>query len=238
MSAPSVQVEGEAAGRTVAGSIDVPATCVARRVYRVALTGGPCSGKSSSLASFTKALTSRGFDVYALPEAPTILMEAGFPYPGLHAGPLLLEFERALATMQLQMEDSAERLARARDELQRGRPAVLFYDRGLTDMKGYMSATLWAQLLAELGVSEDAVMARYDLVIHLETSAINAEAFYTLANNPMRTEGLEEARVNDARVKEAWTGHANWVHVPNRVGAAFASKLEEATAAVLRLVGL
>ena len=40
-----------------------------QRLFHVCLTGGPCSGKSSSLASFTSALTSRGVDVYALPEA-------------------------------------------------------------------------------------------------------------------------------------------------------------------------
>lgn len=71
----------------------------------VANPGGPCSGKSSSLASFTQTLTERcalpsppnrregkscsanpprrGMDVYALPETPTIIMNAGFPYPGL-----------------------------------------------------------------------------------------------------------------------------------------------------------
>lgn len=38
------------------------------RLFTVCLTGGPCSGKSSSLASFTKALTEKGFDVYAVPE--------------------------------------------------------------------------------------------------------------------------------------------------------------------------
>ena len=40
-----------------------------QRIYTVCLTGGPCSGKSSSLAAFTRTLTERGFDVYALPEA-------------------------------------------------------------------------------------------------------------------------------------------------------------------------
>jgi len=214
-----------------------PVLASAKRIHTVCLTGGPCSGKSSSLASFTAALTKRGLDVYSVPEAPTLIMNAGFPYPGLDGGELLMEFELALARTQLQLEGTVRELAAARDALARGRPAVVFFDRGLMDMKGYMSPALWAALLAACGLEEAAVHARYDLVVHLETAAIGAEAFYTVANNAARTEGLAEARENDARVKAAWAGHPNWRHVPNRPGASFEGKLKEATAAVLGLLG-
>lgn len=49
---------------------------------------------------------------------------------------------------------------------------------------------------------------------------------------------VQEARVNDQRVKKAWSGHSNWRHVPNRPGMGFDQKLHEATEAVLELVGL
>lgn len=215
------------------------APSASKRLFHVCLTGGPCSGKSSSLVSFTKALTSRGMDVYAIPETPTIVMNAGFPYPGLEGTEeLLMEFELAIAHTQLQMENSAARLAIARDTLQRKRPGVIFYDRGLLDMKAYLNEAQWAKLLELLSLTEAQVQARYDLVIHLQTAAIGAEKFYTTANNAARTEGLEEARVNDARVKEAWAGHPNWHHVPNRPSGGFETKVAEATAAVLQLVGL
>lgn len=215
-----------------------PVLASSRRIHTVCLTGGPCSGKSSSLASFTAALTARGLDVYSVPEAPTLIMNAGFPYPGLDGGALLMEFELALARTQLQLESTVRELAAARDAMQRGRPAVVFFDRGLMDMKGYMSGELWAALLAACGLEEATVHARYDLVVHLETAAIGAERFYTVANNAARTEGLAEARENDARVKAAWAGHPNWRHVPNRQGATFEDKMKEATAAVLGLLGL
>lgn len=44
--------------------------------------------------------------------------------------------------------------------------------------------------------------------------------------------------MNDIKVREAWRGHPNWRHVPNRPGQGFDKKLKEATEAVLELVGL
>ena len=70
------------------------------------LFSGPCGGKSSSLAHFTKALEARGYDVYTAPEVPTILMTGGCKYPGNDAGEILIEFEAALMKLQTQLEDS------------------------------------------------------------------------------------------------------------------------------------
>ena len=151
---------------------------------------------------------------------------------------LLMEFELFIAQSQLQLEDGAARLASARDRLQRDRPAVIFYDRGLVDMKAYLSGAQWQRLLGLLGLTEYAAAARYDLVIHLQTAALGAEAFYTVANNATRKEGLEEARENDRKVHDAWQGHPRWRHVPNRAEGGFKAKIDEATAHVLELVGL
>ena len=46
-------------------------------VYKVVLTGGPCGGKSSSLASLVDRLSGLGFYTYASPEVATILIGAG-----------------------------------------------------------------------------------------------------------------------------------------------------------------
>ena len=97
---------GGAAG--AAYSYDRFASCTADTpaVLRIVLTGGPCGGKSSSLAHFTKALEERGYDVYTAPEVPTILMTGGCKYPGNDAGQILIEFEAALMKLQTQLEDS------------------------------------------------------------------------------------------------------------------------------------
>ena len=216
-----------------------------KRVFTVCLTGGPCSGKSSSLAMFVKELTSRGFDVYTVPEVPTLVMNSGFPYPGMDESvtDLLFDFELQLFKTQLAFEETVLHMARMRDSLLRKRPCVIFYDRGLLDMKAYMPPPMWKEIIhrdeMEMGEgdeAEDTLRARYDLVVHLVTAADGAERFYTTENNATRTETPEMARENDRRVATAWAGHKNWHRVDNS-GITFKDKVTRATNHVLSLVG-
>ncbi len=187
-----------------------------------------------------KELTARGFDVYTVPEVPTLLMNSGFPYPGMEPGQreLLFDFELQLFKMQLIFEDTVLHMAEQRDEKQTRRPSVIFFDRGLMDIKAYISNDIWEAILArkEVGsLTVEDVMARYDLVIHLVTAADGAEAFYTTANNATRTETPEKAKENDKRVQMAWEGHNNWKRVAN-AGKTFKEKVNEATKHVVDLV--
>ena len=47
------------------------------KVYRVLLTGGPCAGKTTSLAKMQTSLGDKGFRVYCVPEAATLMMKGG-----------------------------------------------------------------------------------------------------------------------------------------------------------------
>ena len=44
------------------------------------------------------------------------------------------------------------------------------------------------------------------------SAAKGAEEFYTIENHTSRREGLDEARMIDTKVAEAWVGHPN-VHI-------------------------
>ena len=46
-------------------------------IYRICLTGGPCAGKTTALATLTEILTKRGFTVLQVPEAATMMMKGG-----------------------------------------------------------------------------------------------------------------------------------------------------------------
>jgi hypothetical protein len=70
-------------------------------VFRLVLTGGPCGGKSSSLAHFTEKLTQLGFEVFSAPEVPTIMMNGGCKFPGTSDDHKLMEFESALLQLQV-----------------------------------------------------------------------------------------------------------------------------------------
>jgi len=47
------------------------------KVFRILLTGGPCAGKTTSLAKLQEQLDSKGFRVYCVPEAATLMMKGG-----------------------------------------------------------------------------------------------------------------------------------------------------------------
>ena len=119
------------------------------RVVRIVLTGGPCAGKSSSLAHFTEAAKCEGFDVYTAPEAATLIFNCGLAFP--ESEEKILEFQKALFKLQLQMERSMTHMAATT-----GRPSIIIFDRGLMDGRAYMTSEMWEQLLDEVEHEADA----------------------------------------------------------------------------------
>lgn len=201
------------------------------KVFKVVLTGGPCGGKSSSLDHMCKTLTAEGFDVLCVPEVPTILMNGGAQYPGVDGGKKLVEFETALIQAQMQLERSFIQIGEST-----GRPTVVILDRGLLDVGAYLPAAVWTGvILAENGLTEASLAARYDLVLHLVTAADGAEKFYTTENNAARTETAEEARALDKKIRKCYTAHPNLKIIDNNGN--FDDKLQHATQHVLQLVG-
>jgi predicted ATPase len=196
------------------------------RCFTVALTGGPCGGKSSSLDTFSTALKTKGYDVYTVPEVPTILIKGGCEYPGHDGGDRLMAFEMGLIRLQMQIEESFLRIAAST-----GRPSVVVMDRGLMDIPAYLPAEQWKEVLAANELTEAELAARYDLVLHLKTAADGAEKFYTTDNNDARTETPAEARALDEKMIANWArAHSNVVVVDN--SGTFSDKCARASAAV------
>mmetsp|Transcript_10806 Transcript_10806/g.26430 ORF Transcript_10806/g.26430 Transcript_10806/m.26430 type:complete len:208 (-) Transcript_10806:386-1009(-) len=98
-----------------------------KKVHCVALTGGPCGGKSTSLRAFSKELEERGYNVYRAPEVPTILISGGCAYPGIDGGEMLFAYESHLMDLQLQIEKSFKGIAEST-----GKPCVVVMDRGIS----------------------------------------------------------------------------------------------------------
>lgn len=46
-------------------------------IIRICLTGGPCAGKTTALATLNQKLSEMGFRVLNVPEAATMLMKGG-----------------------------------------------------------------------------------------------------------------------------------------------------------------
>lgn len=201
-----------------------------KNIFRVALTGGPCAGKTTALAQIISQFSDLGFLVYALPEVPTIFsnVSINFLTPDKQ---YFYNIEKAVLKYQLMMEDTFLELARNAPQ-----PVLIVSDRGTMDISAYMEGTVWQALLDELGLSNIKLRdARYDAVIHMVSAAIGAEEFYTLANNTARTEGLELARELDNKILKAWTGHPLLHIVENNVD--FDIKIRSVVQHIKRLVG-
>lgn len=207
-------------------------------VRRIAVTGGPCGGKSSALSSLSEALKAVGVDVYMIPEVPTVLFGGGCVFPGVDGGQKLIDFEAALIRLQIQHENSFYDIARST-----GRPSVIFADRGVMDIAAYLPSEAWAQVLAAESMTEASALARYDAVLHLVTAAHGAEAFYKSGNvkddsgkDVYRKETAEDARALDDQVFASWSGHPRVCRVEN-LEDGFKGKLTRSVDFVVGVVG-
>ncbi len=175
-----------------------------KNIWRIVLTGGPCGAKTSGLAYVRSKLADRGYKVIISPESATKLILSGvLPGPNeLDGG----EFQEEILFDTLEQEERMTSSAlRYRDK---GRKVVILHDRGAMDGQAYAGEAAFRGLLQANGLSPHAICnARYHAVMHLQTAAIGAERFYTLANNAARTETPEHARELDGRILEAWQRH-------------------------------
>jgi len=200
--------------------------------YKFVLTGGPCGGKTTALARLSCYLRERGFEVFTVPEAFSLLSVNGFSLEYFSVEGMPKHVQNSVMDLQISLEDSFERLVRAR-----GKPGVILCDRGLMDGSAYMETEEWNKFLADRGLSSAEIReGRYNAVFHLVTAAEGAEQFYTLENNEVRSESPEEARKVDVLTRKAWVGHHNFIVVDNR--SSFEGKLNKVVSAASKLVGL
>jgi len=56
---------------------DVSAPPKGSQIHKICLTGGPCAGKTTALTHLQHVLSQKGFRVFSVPEAATLLMKGG-----------------------------------------------------------------------------------------------------------------------------------------------------------------
>ena len=140
--------------------------------------------------------------------------------------------QHSVMDMQMALEDSFERILRAK-----GAPGVLLCDRGIMDGAAYMTQEEWDGFLKGRNICEAAIReGRYNAVFHLVTAAEGASKYYTLENNDVRTETVEEARVLDVKTRGAWVGHPKLFVIDNKTD--FEGKLNALVGIASDLVGL
>ncbi len=165
---------------------------------RIALTGGPCAGKTTALGVLKQRLEKDGITVIEIEERATKLMSSGKTPESMG----VYEFHKLLFEEQLAEETQKIQYASALP----CEKAVLLSDRGLLDNRAYVSEADFERYAGENGLNEDIIRNSYDAVFHLVTAACGAEQFYTTNNNCVRYEDIEGARRIDEEILAVWTG--------------------------------
>jgi len=141
-------------------------------------------------------------------------------------------WESSRIRCQMSMEDSFCAIARSS-----GKNTVVICDRGTMDAAAYMAPETWKELLAIQGWTEKQLRDdRYDLILHMVSTAIGAVSFYTKSNNAARRETVAEAAALDERIKGVWSEHKHVIVVDNSTN--FSGKIVRVVAAIANHLGM
>ena len=172
-----------------------------KTIKKIVLTGGPCSGKTTFTSRAQQVFTERGYRVIIDNESATDLITGGISPATMG----MYEFQNYVVALQLKKEELCDQAAK---EIS-GDKVLIFIDRGIFDDMAYVGEESFKEILKNFNMTLDEVNPRYDMVLHLMTSAKGKEEAYTLANNAARYETVEQARVMDDMALMAWETHPN-----------------------------
>lgn len=168
-------------------------------LQKIVLTGGPSGGKST----LQRAIASRIPEAYCAPEVATLLLSGGYPAPN-EAHPWTEAWQRTFQVSVAAVQQCIEQTSLNRAVREQKRLLVL--DRGLLDGAAYLPKGV-RELEKVTGESEQSMLRRYDLVLHLSSSAVYGA--YDKQSNPYRLEEAAEAIRLENHTLAAWQNHPN-----------------------------
>lgn len=215
--------------RQLDGSCWTPAS---PRIVKIAITGGPCAGKTTLMAKAVQVLNQRGVETLVCPESATTVFGSMNLKRSIFDG---VEMQRFIQAQQFANEKLLTTIAEETAK-RTGNPVVILCDRGKIDGLAYTETEDFAGLLSENGTNIIETRDSYDAVIFLVTAAIGAKEAYTQANNKARSESAEEAIEVNNRTLVAWTGHPHLSIIDNSTG--FSEKIARSIQAILDVLGI
>ena len=198
-----------------------------KTIKKILFTGGPCSGKTTFTSRAEEIFAERGYRVIIDHESATDLISGGISPATMG----MYEFQKYCVALQLKKEEICMRAAQ---EIQ-GDKVLVFIDRGLPDDLAYVGEEAFTDILKEFNIKINEMNDRYDMVVHLVTSAKGKEEAYTYSNNSARYESIEDARRMDDLALDAYKEHPNRVVIGNETD--FEVKMRKAIQAVFEYLG-
>lgn len=192
------RLETELVGQNSEGLKQLDILARIKKVPRIVLTGGPCSGKSTLITELKSLF---GNTLTFLPETATTVISHLDLKPGVLP---TRDLQQTIYRAQDTFETSSMQMARLL-----GHRAVVV-DRGTMDGAAYMDSIDKFERITQ--TSSRLEFNRYGLVIFLEMPDRDIyEQCHT--NNPVRHEDYDEACLRAARTREVWQGHPRFVSV-------------------------
>ena len=141
-----------------------------QKIFKLCLTGGPCSGKTTSLTRIMETFSTE-FMIYTLPEVATMTFSSGV---SIIPSEFTEESHQILTTGICQMQIDLEKYFQKLAQIQK-KKVLIVCDRGVCDNFAYCSPENKERILDNNGWTMNFLCnERYDAVIHLVTAAIGA----------------------------------------------------------------
>ena len=214
-----------------------------KKPKKFAITGGTGGGKSSLPPYLAEELLKYGIKPYLGREAATDLFSCGIV-------PAEVPITQQLI-MQRMLSDE-DILSKAAKSYTGPLIPCEILDRGIADCIPYSDTKTkeYEKNAALFDLTPHMIRERYDLVIHMVSTAIGAPDVFReiFGDNKVRVEGkdsegnfdieraLQEAIIKDKQTQDAWLGSQKLKVIPNR--ASFEEKKREALKAILSALGL
>lgn len=133
--------------------------------YKIVLTGGPCSGKTTSLEYLSKKLIDDGYSVDIIDETADSLFKLGY-IPNVNIS--VFDFQNLLFKIQVLKEYISE-----------GKSKIMLCDRGLLDGKAYIDKDDFDKILDSNKINEKIILNTYDGALYFRSISYEYPEIFT-----------------------------------------------------------
>ncbi|OGF62715.1 hypothetical protein A2662_02150 [Candidatus Giovannonibacteria bacterium RIFCSPHIGHO2_01_FULL_45_33] len=188
------------------------------KIHEIALTGGPCSGKTTGIKKMQKKFTKDGYKVFIGREIATDVILGGVGDMAELAKKDMKQFIEVQRRILWENLDQRKNVLE-RAKIFRNEKCLVLYDSTAMDGKAYMLPGAYERILKQERLTYFDVRDCFHGGVYLVTAAEGAEKFYTLKNNKARYEStLKAAREMDRKRRNVWLGHPHFRIIDNSTG--------------------